>query len=64
MCFLGRVLLNNLINLSIIAFIKKALKLGADICKCAFYLITKKSIREYEKKMNIRFGNIASYAKL
>lgn len=63
-CFLNKALSNDLINLSIIAFIKKALKSEASICGYVFCLITKKSITEHKREICTEFGDIASCAKV
>lgn len=63
-CFPGRALSNDLINLPTVAFIKRALESGAGICRCALCLITERSTIEREREIGVEFGDVASCAKL
>lgn len=62
-CFPGRALSNDLINLPTVAFIKSTLESGAGICRCAFCLITEMSTTEREREIGVELGDVASCAK-
>ena len=57
-CFPGRALSNDLINLPTVALIKGGFRSGAGVCECAFCLIMERSAIEHVRGSGAELGSV------